>query len=334
LPSYIEFLQHPEAYPHDTGEIELLQTHISYVLLAGDYVYKIKKPVDFGFLDFTTLAKRKYYCEEELRLNRRLCPDIYLEVVSINSSDDGFYVGGDVGETVEYAVKMRRLPEERMMDRVVLSGELTLEMLDQIVDVLVPFYQKAAGGPDIQKFGSRDSVGRNFRENFEQTEGFVGGPALSREQFASICSYAEGFLTREDVFHKRQETGKIHDCHGDLHSANICLADKVYIFDCIEFNQRLRYGDVAGDVAFLAMDLDFHDLPEMSKEFIERFIDRSGDVGLQDVLNFYKCYRAYVRGKIGLFTAHAPEIAEDKKGQALEQAGRYFKLAESYAKAN
>ncbi len=334
MPNYIEFLQHPEAYPHDTGEIELLQTHISYVLLAGDYVYKIKKPVDFGFLDFTSLAKRKYYCAEELRLNRRLCPDIYLEVFAINSFEGGFYLGGDLGETVEYAVKMRRLPEERMMNRVVAAGKLTAEMLERIVDVLVPFYRGAAAGPDIQKFGSPDSVGRNFRENFQQTEQFVGCPALSRKDFATISSYADQFLSREAVFRQRQAEGRIHDCHGDLHSANICLADKVYIFDCIEFSQRLRYGDVAGDVAFLAMDLDFHGLPEMASGFIERFMARSGDSGLQEVLNFYKCYRAYVRGKIGLFTAHAPEIDEAKRASALKQAGRYFSLAESYAKAN
>ena len=335
MPSYIEFLQHSEAYPHDTGEIILLQTHISYVLLVGGYVYKIKKPVDFGFLDFTSLAKRKFFCEEELRLNRRLCPDIYLEVVPIKSSDGDFYVGGDLGTTVEYAVKMQRLPKERMMNRVLSAGDLTQEMLERIVDKLVPFYQEAASGPEIIKLGSRDSVGENFRENFRQTEEFIECPALSQGQFTMLRTYVEGFLAAgEEVFRQRQETGKIHDCHGDLHSANICLADKVYIFDCIEFNQRLRYGDVAGDVAFLAMDLDFHGLPEMSIWFIDHFVERSGDSGLHGVLNFYKCYRAYVRGKIGLFTAQAPEIDEIKRVRALEQAGRYFKLAESYAAAN
>jgi aminoglycoside phosphotransferase family enzyme len=335
LPSYIEFLQHSEAYPHDAGEIILLQTHISNVLLAGAYVYKIKKPVDFGFLDFTSLAKRKFFCEEELRLNRRLCPDIYLEVVSIKSSEGVFYLGGDMGKTVEYAVKMRRLPEERMMPRLLSSGGLTLEMLDQIVETLVPFYQGAATGPEIIGFGSRDSVGENFRENFRQTEDFVDCPALSRGQYETIKTYVEGFLAAgEELFRERQETGRIHDCHGDLHSANICLADRVYIFDCIEFNRRLRYGDVAGDVAFLAMDLDFHGLPEMSICFIDRFVERSGDGTLYGVLNYYKCYRAYVRGKIGLLTAHAPEISEPKRRRALEEAGRYFNLAEGYAEAN
>lgn len=331
--SCIDSLKHPEAYPHDTGEITLLQTHISYVLLAGDYVYKIKKPVDFGFLDFTTLAKRKYYCEEELRLNRRLCPEIYLEVVPVKSSGQSFYLGGDAGETVEYAVKMVRMPEERMMNNIISSGRLTSGMLDQIVDLLVPFYQSAPGGAEISKAGSPDAVGGNFRENFQQTERFVGDPALSREQFTAISSYAEEFLSRENLFHQRQTEGRIRDGHGDLHSANICLADKVYIFDCIEFNPRLRYCDVASDVAFLAMDLDYHGLADMTAGFIDGFARKSGDSNLHDVLNFYKCYRAYVRGKIGLFTAHAPEIDAATRSAGMKRAERYFRLAVDYVEA-
>jgi hypothetical protein len=330
--SFIDFLKHPAAYSHKTGEITLLQTHISYVLLAGDYVYKIKKPVDFGFLDFTTLAKRKYYCEEELRLNRRLCPDIYLEVVPIKRRGGNFYVGGDFGETVEYAVKMVRMPEERMMNNVISSGNLLPEMLDRIVDILVPFYQETVSVSEVNEAGSPDYVGRNFRENFQQTERFIDGPALSREHFTTICSYAEEFLTREEVFCQRQAEGRIRDGHGDLHSANICLADKVYIFDCIEFSRRLRYCDQASDVAFLAMDLDYHGLEQMSDRFVDNFSERVGDPGLHTMLNFYKCYRAYVRGKIGLFTAHAPEVDETTRATCLEQAGRYFKLAESYAR--
>lgn len=318
-------------FPHETGEILLLQTHISYVLLAGDYVYKIKKPVDFGFLDFTTLAKREYYCEEELRLNRRLCPDIYLDVVPIKGKGERFYLGDGSGQTVEYAVKMARMLEERMMNNIISSGKLTGEMLDRIIDILVPFYQASDGGREISKAGSSASVGRNFRENFQQTEEFIGCPALSREKFSIIFAYAEEFLAREDVFLQRQEEGRIRDCHGDLHSANICLTEQVYIFDCIEFNPRLRYCDVASDVAFLAMDLDYHGLPDMSARFIDSFMGKSGDSRIDKVLNFYKCYRACVRGKIGLFTAHAPEVDEATKVAGLEQAGRYFELAVRYA---
>jgi aminoglycoside phosphotransferase family enzyme len=332
LPSFIDFLIHPAAYPHVTGEITLRQTHISYVFLAGDYVYKIKKPVDFGFLDFTTLAKRKYYCAEELRLNRRLCPDIYLAVVPIKRLGNRFVVGGELGETVEFAVKMVRLPEERMMNNIMAAGNLRSAMVARIVDILVPFYRGADSGPEISQAGSPAAVGENFRENFRQTASYIGCAALGQSQFAAIRSYMEEFLLgRTEILRQRQEEGRIRDGHGDLHSANICLGDRVYIFDCIEFNPRLRYCDVASDVAFLAMDLDFHGLTGLAAGFIDRFVDESGDGSLRQVLNLYKCYRAYVRGKIGLFTAHAPEVDESTRAAGLDQAGRYFKLAERYA---
>jgi aminoglycoside phosphotransferase family enzyme len=331
LLSFIDSLKDPQAYPHPTGEIVLRQTHISYLLLAGGYVYKIKKPVDFGFLDFTTLAKRKYYCEEELRLNRRLCPDIYLEVVAIRQSDKSIKMGGRSGRVIEYAVKMIRMPEERMMNNLLAAGELTAEMLERIVEILVPFYREAATGPEIREAGSPEAVGGNFRQNFQQTEAYVGCPALARTQFEAIRSFADKFIGGEELFHSRQESGHIRDGHGDLHSANICLAEKVHIFDCIEFNPGLRYCDVASDIAFLAMDLDYHEMPDMAAFFVKSFADKSGDCHLYDVLNYYKCYRAYVRGKIGLLTAHAPEVDAETKAASLNQAGRYFQLAESYA---
>jgi hypothetical protein len=332
LPDFIKSLLEPAVYPHKVAEVRLVQTHISYVLLAGDYVYKIKKPVDFGFLDFTTIDKRRHFCEQELELNRRLCPEIYLEVVSINLDADGVVVLNGAGTPVDYAVKMTRMPEERMMGKIIDAGELTDEKVGEIVDILVPFYQRADGGAEIKEFGRSSAVAVNVLENFEQTEGFIGCPALSREQFDLVSGYARAFLDNEELFAERIDAGRIRDCHGDLYSANICLADKVYIFDCIEFNQRFRYCDVASDVAFLAMDLDYHGLEQMSEYFIDNFVERAGDSGLRAMLNFYKCYRAYVRGKIGLFTAHAPEVDEATKATCLEQASRYFKLAERYAR--
>jgi aminoglycoside phosphotransferase family enzyme len=267
LLSYIDSLKSSEAFPHETGEIILRQTHISYLFLAGQYVYKIKKPVDFGFLNFTTLAKRKYYCEEELRLNRRLCPDIYLAVVPVRQIGGKYVFGGEAGDTVEYAVKMARMPEDRMMSNIISAGKLTEDMLGSIVDTLVPFYRKAATGPGIDEAGSPASVSAHFEQNFEQMEMYVGCPALGKEQFTVIRTYAEDFISAAYHFQRRQEEGRVHDCHGDLHSANICLADKVYIFDCIEFNRGLRYGDVASDIAFLAMDLDYHGRKGQDRSF-------------------------------------------------------------------
>ena len=332
LPSYIQYLQQESSYPHSAADISLVQTHISFVLLAGDYVYKWKKPVDFGFLNFSTLEKRQYYCEQELQLNRRLCPDLYEELVTINKDGEGFCLNGS-GEVVEYGIRMVRMPEEKMMGRVMAARELTRDHLDAIIDQLVPFYEAAAGDGEIREFGKATSVAVNVLENFEQTENFVDQGAITREQFDAIVSYSKEFLSDEDRFQARIDAGKIRDCHGDMHSANICLSDPVYIFDCIEFNERFRYTDVAADVAFLAMDLDFHGETELSNYFIEQFAAKSADPELMDMLNFYKCYRTYVRAKIALFTASDPAVDEKTTAACIEQAQKHFLLAEHYATA-
>lgn len=330
LPEYIEYFLLPESYPHPAGEIELVQTHISFVILAGSYVYKWKKPVDFGFVDFSTLAKRKYFCEQELLLNRRLCPEIYLETIWVSREGDSFCLQG-TGEIVEYGVKMVRMPEEGMMSRVIAAGGVRQDHLDRIVTILAPFYRQAEGGERVRANGRAEAVGRTIANNFAQTERFVGGPALSAGRFAGIKAYAGDFLRQEELFAERVAAGCIRDCHGDLYSNNICLADNIYIFDCIEFNESLRFIDVASDVAFLAMDLDFHGCSSLSDYFINRFVEESGDEGLRRMLDFYKCYRAYVRGKVGLLTAADPRLEKEKARVCLETAGRYFQLAEEYA---
>ncbi len=329
LPGFINALQHPQIYDHPAADIQLVQTHISFVLLAGDFVYKFKKPVDFGFLDFSSLDKRHHCCEQELLLNRRLCPDIYLGIVTVTREGDGYALNGK-GEVVEYGVKMSRMPEERMMVNLIKAGELGLEQLDALVDKLVPFYRQADRNDEIDGFGTAESVAVNVLENFEQTQGFIDNGAISQPQFDKISLWAKSFLKQEELFKQRIAGGYIRDCHGDLYSANICLADQVYIYDCIEFNRRFRYCDVASDVAFLAMDLDFHGLQEYSSHCIDRFCAQSDDQGVQEMLNFYKCYRAYVRGKIGLFTAADPAVDAAVKESSIAAAGKYFALAESY----
>lgn len=330
VPNFIEVLLRPESYSHPAGEVHLIQTHISYVLIAGDFVYKFKKPMDFGFLDFSTLEKRAHYCLQEISLNRRLCPEIYLERVEVTGEPGTYQLNGD-GEIVEYGVKMRRLKEEQMMIRVLAAGELTAAHLDSIVDTLVPFYDSAEVNDEIRSYGRAEAVSVNVVENFEQTESFIDGPALSREQFNSISSYARGVLKEEHRFNRRIADERIRDCHGDLYSANICLDDEVYIFDCIEFNDRFRYSDVAGDIGFLAMDLDFHGLDALADHFVHRYVDQSGDHGLLDLIDFYKCYRAYVRGKINLFTAADPGVDSETASGCTDQAKRYFELAQRYA---
>ncbi|MDP2107130.1 MAG: hypothetical protein Q8J76_14130, partial [Desulfobulbaceae bacterium] len=253
-------------------------------------------------------------------------------VVALTQDGEEIRLGGQ-GQAIEYCVQMERMPEGRMMTVVINNRQLTPALLDGIVDILVPFYQQAEGGEEIKGFGSAQAVSVNVLENFDQTTSFIGCPALSQEQFDLISSYSKDVLAREALFQQRVDAGKIRDCHGDLYSANICLAEQIYIYDCIEFNQRFRYCDVASDVAFLAMDLDYHGLSEFSAHFIDTFVAKANDPGLRAILNFYKCYRAYVRGKIGLFTAHAPEVDAETKTVCLAQAKQYFDLATRYASA-
>jgi aminoglycoside phosphotransferase family enzyme len=335
LPDFVNFLLQPDAYAPTAEAVKLVQTHISYVFITDDFVYKFKKPVNFGFLDFTTLAKRHHYCQQELILNRRLCPSIYLDLVALEKTNGNFTLTGpahaNVDNTVEFGVKMKRMPEERMMANVIKSDHLTPEIIDAICDVLVPFYVKADGGPEIQEFGRPEAVSVNIFENFAQTETFIDSPSLSKSQFDRIKNFSSKFLQQDELFTERISAGRIRDCHGDLYSANICLADKVYIFDCIEFNERFRFCDVASDIAFLAMDLDFHGLTSLSDRFVSRFMQQSADHTLVGMLDFYKCYRAYVRGKINLFTANAPEVDAPTKEQCLDMAKKYFLLAERYA---
>jgi aminoglycoside phosphotransferase family enzyme len=328
----IAALLKPAAYPEPTREVALVQTHISWVFLTEGFAYKVKKPVDLGFLNFTTLRRRHHYLQEELVLNRRLCPEIYLEVLPIVANRGGVRLGGP-GHAIEYILKMVRMPQDRMMDEVADRGELTREHLDGIIARLVPFYAQAATGPRINKYGEPAIIAYNHEENFSRTEGMTG-VLFPRELFEEIRDFARSFLSRHRArFLQRIREGRIRDCHGDLHMKNICLADHVHIFDCIEFNHRFRYGDVAADIDFLAMDLDFHGFKDLGRYFVTRFAEASRDPNLLQMLDFYKCYRAYVRGKIQAFTALDLAQPREARDQALTTARAYFALAGEYAAA-
>ena len=325
-------LMDPKAYPEPTTRVELIQTHISWIFLTDKFAYKAKKPVDLGFLNFTTLRRRHHYLQEELHLNRRLCPEIYLGVLPIAARREAVAVGGK-GHPMEYILKMVRMPQDRMMDEVADRGELNRQFMDRITARLTPFYDQAATGPRINKFGEPAIIAFNHEENFSRTEPLVG-LMLSRELFEEIRAFARDFLKRHRaLFLKRIREGRIRDCHGDLHMKNICLADGIYIFDCIEFNPRFRYGDVAADIDFLAMDLDFHGLEDLSRDFVQGFAAASRDPELLMMLDFYKCYRAYVRGKINGFAAQDPELSPTARDQAEKTAQAYFALAGRYAEA-
>ena len=326
----VQALLKPQAYPEESGKIDLIQTHISFVFLTNNFVYKVKKAVNFGFLDFSTLAKRRVFCEKELELNRRLCPDIYLEVVPINKAAAIKILGS--GETVEYALKMKRLPQERIMTLLLKEGKVDKTTIDDIAQIVARFHSKAQTSPEISQFGSLKIVGTNWDENFAQTEKYIN-QTIPKDQFKLIQTRVNSFMDKnKPLFDGRIAQGRIRDCHGDLHSGNIFITDRVCIFDAIEFNDRFRYSDVAADVAFLAMDLDFQQRSDLADHFITRYIAYSKDQQLGQLLPFYKCYRAYVRGKVISFKLDDPNITAEEKAAATQEAQAYFKLAVQYAK--
>jgi aminoglycoside phosphotransferase family enzyme/predicted kinase len=319
-----------EFYPHAVSTVEQRETHISKVFLTGDYAYKIKKPVNLDFLDFTNLEKRKHYCRQEVALNKRLSNDIYLGVLPITFKNDRYYLSGP-GEAVEYAVKMRQLPEELSMLQLVRNGKLETDFIQQLAHVLAGFYQNAAGGENINKIGSRKTVWVNSEENFRQTEQFVGD-YLDGRMVQIIRAATRAFLTRRKaLFDRRIKQRKIRDCHGDLRLGHIYFFNGIQIIDCIEFNDRFRYADITSDLAFLAMDLDFERHPEIARRLTNFYLDYAKDEEMFILLDFYKCYRAYVRVKVNCFRLRDSDPAASRHAKILRETHRYLNLAYRYA---
>jgi len=325
----VRALLESQVYPHKPQKIELVQTQMSFIFLTGEYVYKIKKPVNLGYLDYTTLEKRHYFCHQELELNRRLCPSAYLAVVPIIDEKSRLSIEGR-GKAIEYAVKMKQLPQDRMMDVLLLRGEVTVEMVTRVAERLVGFHHKAETNQKIAAFGRLDVIRQNTDENFAQTEKYIGS-SITTDQYQHIKNYTANFIaSKTSLFDKRVTEGKIRDCHGDLHAAHVCFTENICIYDCIEFNDRFRYSDVASEIAFLAMDLDRYQQSDLSQHLVNTYVKLGHDEELLKLLNFYKCYRAYVRGKVESFKLDDRYIPEEEKTKVLTAARSYFQLAESY----
>jgi aminoglycoside phosphotransferase family enzyme len=325
----VKALRKPEAYDEEPGRIDVKQTHISYIFLTRKFVYKVKKVVNLGFLDFTTLEKRQLFCKKEFVLNRRLCGDMYLEVVPINKAD--FIKINGEGEIVEYALKMKRLPEEKIMTKLLEENKVDERLIDRIAKIIAEFHSKAKTSKSISEFGSLSIIETNWKENFEQTLEFIGKTILPKS-YQLIRERVDAFIKNNAIFFEKRVTeNHIRDCHGDIHSGNIFITDKIYIFDAIEFNDRFRYSDVAADVAFLAMDLDFKERGDLSNFFVERYVNYSGDQELLQLLSFYKCYRAYVRAKVISFKLNDSSVDSEEKRAAIKEAKAYFELAAIYA---
>lgn len=330
--SLIERIRQSPDWSEDEKPVEVKQTHISILLLGQRRVAKLKKPVDFGFLDYTTLKKRWTACLNEVRLNSRLCPETYIGVGEIREIDGKICFSKRKGRVVDYCVWMHRLPDELMLDRMVVEGRVTEAIIGRIARRISIFQEAAARGPEIAKWGSLNEIRHNWEENFEQTAAFVGR-TISKDDYQAIRAWVELFLKEKaELFERRVRQGRIVDGHGDVRCESICVkADDICLYDCIEFNDRFRCGDVASEVAFLAMDLDARGRPDLGYYFTERYQQSAADEDLFALLPFYRCYRAYVRGKVLSFRLNEAEFGEAERQSAARRAGAYFELSRRYA---
>lgn len=321
-------MTNPGFYPHKTNDVRKAETHTAWVFLTGSHAYKVKKPVNFGFLDFSTLEKRKEFCEKEVNLNKQLS-DLYLRVDTITREKDGSLALSGDGETVEYVVVMKELPQEALMSTLLAKGKVNYAVVDGLAQEIARFHGSAPTSEEITREGALESVRFNWEENFLQTEG-VRDVTLSKKTFDDIKDAVNEFIhDKEDDFRQREAAGMIKYCHGDLHSGNIFIHDgKINIFDRIEFNLRFACSDTAADLAFMTMDLDFHGRRDLADFLLMRYLDASGDYGILKFHDFFRCYRAYVRGKvIGFQLGQNPENPEEIKSRA----SAYFDLARLYA---
>ena len=327
----IAALQNPDVFDHPVGEISLLETHISWVILTGEFAYKIKKAVDFGFLDFSTLAKRRYYCQEELRLNRRFAPDLYLEVVSVTGSIDRPVLQGP-GESIEYAVKMRQFPQQDLLSNIVARHGLGEAHVDEIADLVADLHARLDVADAETDYGRPDDIHHWVMENFEHIR-----PALTAPAQLAQLDWLEGwcgqeFHNRSTLLQARRQGGFIRECHGDLHLGNLALIDgHITPFDCIEFNPQLRWIDVISEAAFLMMDLEDRGYPGLAYRFLNHYLQHSGDYAGIGLLRYYLVYRALVRAKVAILRLGAVAGDAAASHQVREEYESYQRLARQYA---
>ena len=323
----IAALQNPALYPHPVEQFQVIETHISWVILTGPFAYKIKKPVNFGFLDFTELSAREHFCKEELRLNQRLTQGLYLDVLPISGSLEAPQLGGS-GAAIEYVLKMRQFPQSQLLSDVQARGELTEAHIDGLAKQIADFHGRTPAVATEYPLCLPQAIVAPMRQNFVQIRPLLSDAADLRQ----LDAWVEASIARlEPLLARRAEAGAIRECHGDIHLGNATLLDsKVVLFDCIEFNEEFRLIDIALDAAFLAMDLEDRGLKALSRRFISAWLELSGDYDALELLNLYKAHRALVRAKVALFSlAHQTDAVQ--KAVTLRQYRNYANLAESYS---
>ncbi|MBI4738375.1 phosphotransferase [Candidatus Woesearchaeota archaeon] len=331
----IEGLQKREAYTHRTADItRMIQTATACIFLTGDLAYKINKPIDIGFVDFTTLDKRKKQCENEYRYNKVLAPELYLGVSKVCQSHNGVIVVDPPDDLpiIEYAVRMKQMKPDAIMTRLLLDGKIAGEHIRNVAMQIALFHRKCEQNAEVNFYGMPEMIKYNWDENFEQTKNCIG-TLISQAEFDFVRKKINEFQARsKDFFEHRVNNNRVRHCHGDLHTGNIFVDDKVTIFDGITFNLRFPCCDVASEVAFLAMDFDSLGRSDFADLFITSYVMFSGDREIKRLMQFYKCYRAWIRAKILSFQLNEPNTPLMEKPRVREKAQKYFRFAVDYAK--
>jgi len=329
-PSLLAAMLHPACYPHPVRRVRLIETHISWVLLTGDWAYKVKKPVDLGFVDFSTLKLRRRYCEEELRLNRRLAPAIYDSVVEIRGAPAAARIGGS-GPVLEYAVRMREFPQSALADRMAARRALRPQMIDALARTIAEFHRGAPAAAKSQRFGTPATALAAALQNFDHIL-----PSLARVDSRNLLRRLRKWTRAEHAARRRallsrRRGGFVRECHGDLHLGNIAVLEGCPTpFDCIEFNAALRWIDVMSEVAFLLMDLADHGRADLASRFLNAYLEVTGDYGGLEVLRYYLVYRALVRAKVNVLRARQPQVSPMEKKRLGRLVHGYLDLAQDY----
>lgn len=328
----LQNLQQASLYPHPVDHFKVLQTHISWVLLTGPYAYKFKKPVNLGFLDFSTLALRKHFCAEELRLNRRLAPELYVEVITVTGSPEQPVLNGR-GPALEYAVKMRQFPQSAQLDEVLANGKLTAQHIDGLAETVAGFHQRTERADVDSPYGRPEQVYQPVLENFQHIRHSPGLAQYAVRLDALEAWCQTRFKRLQAGIIDRKDNGYVREGHGDMHLRNLALLDeKVVPFDCLEFNPELRWIDVMNDIAFLLMDLDDRQQSSLAWRFLNRYLELTGDYAGVALLNFYKVYRALVRAKVDAIRLGQPHLDQQEREKTRSDFLSYIALAEDYTR--
>jgi len=328
--SLVNNLQNPDLYDHPTPHFQLIETHSSWVILTGEYTYKLKKPVDFEFLDYSTLAKRKHFCQREIELNRRLAPKIYLEVVTITGSPEQPQINGE-NEIIDYAIKMREFSQKNILTHLLEKDKLTESLLDKLAMNIANFHQTTEVVPLAENYGTPEQIYAPVVQNFDQIRPLLTKPTdiAELDRLEEWAAQQQQALTK--IFKQRKQQGFIRACHGDLHLGNMVLIDdQPVIFDCIEFNEDFRFTDTMADLGFVVMDLQEKQRFEDANRLINIYLQQTGDYAGLQVLPYYIAYRAVVRAKVALFALHQPGLSAQQKEQITEGYRHHLIVANCY----